>query len=190
MADDSCARAVLAINTKSDVRKPILGYVGFTWHDFVNPDCGKVVQANVESSLGNHLLASVKSGAYQIPGVTIASRPAAAPVPVRKVSPPDVFKHTAIRGKTLPVKQAVLDQWNSVGDPQITAMFAEVIKNHNKVFNPEGTPWKCTRPSMVIESDTSLQEQEATTIAPKTGFESLDVLKARPTLCAMHVWHP
>lgn len=178
LADDTAARAVLALNSRTNHRLPVLGYAGFTWHGFVKND-GQTVCDNVESAIGGHLHAAVKNGANIIQGLTLrTSGSRSSSSTSKRPAPPDALKHCAIRGKHLPIKQSVHDVWDVVEDPAIRAAWQEVVKSHNALLNPEGTPWKSRRPAVVVETEASLEEQGATALppAPKT----LEELKVPP----------
>lgn len=179
LADDSAASAVLALNTQSDHHLPVFGYAGFTWHGFVKNN-GQTVQDNVESAITARLRSAVKNGSNIIPGLvqTSGSRPKANSTPKRP-SPPDALKHCAIRGKTLPLKQALHDVWDVVEDPTVRAAWKEVVASHNALLNPEGTPWKSRRPAVTVETEESKAEQEAVALPPAST--TLEELKVPPS---------
>ena len=180
LADDSAARAVLALNSQSNHHLPVLGYAGFTWHGFVKND-GKTVHENVEAAILAHLRSAVKNGSNIIPGLvrTSGSRSSANSASKRP-APPDSLKHCAIRGRNLPIKQSVHDVWDVVEDPTIRAAWKEVVASHNTLLNPEGTPWKSRRPAVAVETQESKAEQEAMALPPASM--TVEELKVPPSL--------
>jgi hypothetical protein len=179
LADDAPARAVLALNSMTG-NGVVFGYAGFTWNGYIRND-GQAVHANVEAAVLSHLHVAVKAGVNIIPGFTFraSASSSGSTAPKRPVAP-DNLKHCAIRGKHFPIKQSVHDVWDAVEDPQIKAAWKELVKTHNATLNPDGTPWKSRRPASCVETDESLEEQNATRVPPAS--KTLDDLKVPPAV--------
>ena len=153
--DDGVSKAVMELMKQQGRHMPALGYAGATFCKFVRNRAGTVVAANVQTAIKDALAFHYKSKQYTFPGAPTLSD---APAPAAGARPvePTAFEICQPRGAELPIKQSTLDLFE--GKPSdVQTSLAELVKEHNTMFNKGGVPWKVKR----VNPDEPLERMEA-----------------------------
>jgi len=168
MYDPELAKGVMNLRARKSEALPTFGYAGVTFKNFVHEDGGNHLAGNLKMECFSHLSYIVDSiqEDYFLPGYV---RKAGSPGVLESRPPPAApatFKHCQVVGRTLPLKQAVHDEW----DKQVVTKdrWSTFVVEHNKQFNQSGVPWKPnSRPAPVALNN--MPETQAVTLSNPPG---------------------
>ena len=183
MYDAELGVACLELNSVSSSDCPRLYYVGTYWQE---PLYAETVRGHAHDTIRNEMLPKCLANIYEplAQAVQLARNhnPAASRLGTEPVLQEAAFSITKPRGEELPIRQTVMDQWESHPDLVNSSglNWKTITRLHDKEFNPAGVPYKAGKREQASSEQSSRGQERPIDLpavegAPGTKEELLEL---------------
>ena len=176
--DASIVQACSGFNANSAMHgTPVVGYAGAC---FLHAEASakRNILDYASNLMRRWLFSAVEKKAYAIPGLRL-------PQPLAPGGPPPTYNENSFTvcfprsDGSLPIRQAVLDEWLTCGSADVQMSFNQLVDEHNKEVNPSGQPWKGNKRAASSTATDVQEESQAVTITPAEGDPKTETDLAR-----------